>query len=403
MVKIRLRYVSEDRDRHGNVRLYLRLPGRAKVRLHEMPGTEAFLAEYQAAVAGFAPRPVAARRLEAETGTLLWLCTAYAATGEFRSLDARTQRVRRRILETCCAEPIAPGKAPLMGALPVRRMPPKVITALRDRKVDLPEAANGRVKAFRQVFAWAVGAGHADLNPAREVAYLAPEAGGFTAWSEQDVQRFEAAHPVGTKARLALALLLYTGQRRSDVVRLGPQHVRDGWITFTQAKNARRAPITLTIPLHPELARIIKATPGSGALAFLVTEFGRPFTANGFGNRFRKWCETAGVTDLAAHGLRKAAAARLAEAGATDREIMAITGHRTAKEVTRYTASADQKKRAQNGMAKWAAVPLTEADAIQWDNQEEKVCGINGSKGAVVPRGGIEPPTLRFSVACSTN
>jgi integrase len=83
---------------------------------------------------------------------------------------------------------------------------------------------------------------------------------GFHSWSEEEIARFETCHPVSTRARLALALLLYTGQRRSDIVLFGRQHLRGEWFHFTQQKNRARKPITLT-PLHPELQRIIEATP----------------------------------------------------------------------------------------------------------------------------------------------
>ena len=169
-----------------------------------------------------------------------------------------------------------------------------------------------------------------------------------------EIQQYEEKHSVGTTARLALALLLYLAQRRSDIVAIVPQHVRDGWLTLTQAKNAENNPITLSIPIIPELVRIIDATP-TGHLAFVVTEFGRPFTANGFGNKFRQWCDEAGLPQCSAHGLRKASAAWLAELGCSAKQIMAITGHQTLKEVERYVKSAEQRKLARAAMAKLAA------------------------------------------------
>ena len=141
------------------------------------------------------------------------------------------------------------------------------------------------------------------------------------------MRQYEGRHPIGTRARLALALLLYTAQRPSDVVRLGHKMVHNGWLNFTQAKNAKRKPFSLDIPILAELGRIIEATTTLGRDTYLVTESGKPFTVAGFGNRFRKWCDEAGLPHCSAHGLRKAGSARLAELGACDREIMAIPGH----------------------------------------------------------------------------
>jgi integrase len=147
----------------------------------------------------------------------------------------------------------------------------------------------------------------------------------------------------------------------------GRQHARGDWLHFTQQKNRNNKPVTLAIPIHPELRRIIDATP-SGALAFLISELGRPFTANGFGNRFRKWCDEAGLPpECSAHGLRKAAATRLAEAGATELEIRAITGHQTSREVSRYTKAVNQKQMAKSAMEKLTGnkiVPLEMAESV---------------------------------------
>jgi integrase len=156
----------------------------------------------------------------------------YLASAEYRSLDPRTQRVRRGILESTCREPLSPGSRENFAEFPIHRLTAKAIRVLRDRKADLPEAANGRVKAIRRLFAWAIEAEYVTTNPARDVSYKRRVTEGHHAWTEEEIAQFEGHHPVGTKARLALALLAYTGVRRSDVVLLGRQHIRHGWLKF---------------------------------------------------------------------------------------------------------------------------------------------------------------------------
>jgi integrase len=153
--------------------------------------------------------------------------------------------------------------------------------------------------------------------------------------------------PPERRGRLALALLLYTGQRRGDVVRMGRQHVKDGVLTLRQMKTG----VELAIPLHPALEMVIADMP-TEHLTFLTTAFGKPFTAAGFGNWFREQCNAAGLPHCSAHGLRKAAARRLAEAGCTEHEIGAITGHASLREIVRYTKAADQKRLAVAAMEK---------------------------------------------------
>jgi len=144
---------------------------------------------------------------------------------------------------------------------------------------------------------------------------------------------------------------LTTG-RREDAPRLGRQHIRDGRVRFRQAKNEHRNPIDIDIPLHPALGDSIAAANVGTNMTFLLTEFGKPFTANGFGNKFKDWCRQADLPHCSAHGVRKATSTALAESGATPHEIMAITGHQTLEEVERYTKAASRKKTADSGMRK---------------------------------------------------
>jgi len=172
---------------------------------------------------------------------------------------------------------------------------------------------------------------------------------GYHTWTPEEVRQFEARHPVGTKARLALALLLFTGQRRSDITRLGRQHAHNGKLTFTQFKGRNHKPKRLVLPILAILQQIIDASP-SGDLAYLVNDLGRPFTDAGFGNKFREWCNQAGLRNCSAHGLRKAGATIAANNGATAHQLMAIFGWNTLKMAEAYTRAADQERLAKDAM-----------------------------------------------------
>lgn len=152
---------------------------------------------------------------------------------------------------------------------------------------------------------------------------------------------------VGTRERLALCLLIYLGQRRGDTVRMGRQHRNGDTIRVTQSKTGAQ----LTISIHPELKAVLDNLPNDN-LTYLTTMWGKPFTAAGFGNWFRDTCDDAGLKGLSAHGLRKSAARRLAEAGCSTKQIAAITGHKTLGEVERYTASADQEMMAREAISR---------------------------------------------------
>ncbi|MBV9974858.1 MAG: tyrosine-type recombinase/integrase [Hyphomicrobiales bacterium] len=338
----------EDVDRYGKVRVYLRQKGRPKVRLHGTPWTEPFMDEYEKALAGRGD-DVGRTAAGSKAGTWRWLCERYFLSAGFRRLDARTQRVRRQILEATCDEPTKPGAQALFRDFPIAIMTAKAVRVLRDRKLDTPEAANGRVKAIRQVFAFALEEELAAANPARDVPYLKSASQGFHAWTLDEVRQFEARHPIGSKPRLALALLLFTGQRRSDVIRFGRQMVRDGKLSFTQFKNRNRKPKRLVLPMLQELAAIINASP-CGDLTYLVTEFGKPFSDAGFGNWFRVQCDRAALPHCSAHGLRKAGATIAANAGASERTLMSIFGWDSSRQAAHYTRSADQERLAGDGM-----------------------------------------------------
>jgi len=323
------------------------------VALPSTPGTPEFQAAYDAAHAindmgGPMTQPADARP---RPGTWRWLCTEYFNSSDFTDLDPSTQRVRRLVLESICREPWIKGSSRLFADAPIKAMTAQALMVLRDRKAGLPEAARSRLKAISRVFDWAIEARipGVERNPAHDVRYPKVKAGGYHSWTLGEVAQYEARHPVGTKARLALALLLFTGQRRSDVVLFGHQHVQHSQLTFTQQKNKGRRPVTLTLPVLPILQQVIDASP-TGPSTFLVTEFGKPFARAGFGNKFRQWCDEAGLPHCTAHGLRKAGAVIAAENRATAHQLKAIFGWTTLKQPELYTRAAEQKRLAADAM-----------------------------------------------------
>lgn len=354
-MKIKLPHILEDKDRHGNPRVYYRRAGRPMVRLHAPPSTDAFLDEYRRARDSIATPPAPAT-IRAVAGSLRTLIEGYYASSSFTLLGPSTQRARRGILEGICLSKTKTGA--LRADLPFSRLEMRHVREMRDEKAELPEAANGRIKAIRHVFTWAIDNDLTKFNPADGIGYRASNSDGHHTWTVDEVRVYEDRHPVGTKARLALGLLLFTGVRRSDVVKLGRQYERDGVLRFTETKGStsralnRKGPSSIKkriLPILPILRGLIDATP-SRNLTYLTTAYDKPFTSNGFGNRFRKWCDAAGLGHCSAHGLRKAGATIAAENGATGHQLMAIFGWTTLRQADHYTKDVNRERLAREGM-----------------------------------------------------
>lgn len=341
-VKLDLPYLYRQRDRKGRWLYYVRRKGR-KTRLRGSPGSQAFLTAYNDALEIEPEKETAGA-----PGSLKWLCDRYKDSADFRQLSPRTQRVRSNILDGICAMPWqdAKGKPPA-GTLSFAQMRKRHVFTIRDAATGGPEAANARVKALRQVFDWAETVGHVEDSPAKKVPYIKSKSEGFRPWVMEEVERYTEYYPLGTREYLALALLLYTGAARSDAVRLGRGMEKAGELHFRRTKTG----VDATVPILPPLKEAIDACP-SGHMTYLVTTFGKPFTANGFGNWFRRKCVKAGVPGRA-HGLRKLGATILADNGASAHQLMAVFGWDTLKQAEVYTRAADRRKNARAGMANW--------------------------------------------------
>ena len=198
------------------------------------------------------------------------------------------------------------------------------------------------------MFKWAMKEGRVVDNPTLGVEREQIKSSGYKAWDEIEIASYEAAYGIGSKARSAMALMLYTGARKSDARLVGPANIIGDRVRFKQQKTGT----VVDVPLHPKLHAIIEATPTVGIKHFVVTRSGKPYSIGGFGNRMRDWCDAAGCPEVSSHGLRKACGTRLAEAGATTHQIAAVPGHASLSEVERYTKAAERKRLAGRGIAK---------------------------------------------------
>jgi integrase len=302
------------------------------------PWSEHFMRQYAAALDGVKAQASNIGAKRTIPGSFDALCVSYYRSPEFRGLKANTQAVRRNVIERFRVE---------HGTKPIGRLGRAHIKDIIGAKASTPEAANNLLKVLRVILNHAVEIGMIASNPAIGVKRYRSRGGeGIHTWTEAEVAQFEATHAIGTKARLALELLLGTGQRRSDVVRMGLQHVKGDEIAVRQQKTDE----PLLIPMEPNLVQALAAIPKTN-LTFLVTERGAPFTSAGFGNWFRDRCNEAELPQCSAHGLRKLAATRLANAGCSTDQVKAITGHKSLSEVARYTKAADQRRLARQAMS----------------------------------------------------
>lgn len=358
------KHCSWEIDRHGRRRVRFRWR-KVSRSLAGTPWSPDFMAVYGRMLAEATPLepapPIGVDRSSPHSlGALIKAYLDPRGRSPFKTLAAETQRTRRNILERWAAKD---GDKPLYHV--DGRSGERVMLLKRERmqvlvneKSATPSAQRNFLGTVGPMFNWALGEGRIPDNPTFGVKRQKIKSTGYRTWNEVQIARFEATHPLGSKARLAFALLLYTGQRRSDVVTLGRANIhpdpqwKHGVLILDQQKNEGGEEAHVEIPIHPKLAEIIAATPTVGVRTFLITHLGKPYIAPGFGNWFRKLCDSAGCPDVAAHGLRKAAARRLAEIGCSANQIASITGHASLKEVERYTKAADRKRMAREAMAK---------------------------------------------------
>jgi integrase len=201
--------------------------------------------------------------------------------------------------------------------------------------------------AMRGLFAWAKEAGCVKIDPAAGVKYPPLKTGaGFPVWTKEDVAAYEARWPLGTRQRVWLAILLYTGLRRGDAVILGHQHVRGGVANL----RTQKTDTWVHIPLLPPLVEALSAGP-TGDLSFICGSTGKRLTKESFGNNFAEACRAAGVKK-SAHGLRKIGATRAANNGATVAQLNAIFGWSGGKMASLYTQAADRARLARGAMNK---------------------------------------------------
>lgn len=325
-MRVTLRYVHEYRDRHGKIRRYVRLPGRKKTPLPGEPGSLEFIAAYQTAIA--MPRtPVGIDRNS--PGSVASWVSLYLAAATFAALAPDTRRTRKNLLERFRAKHGEKPAALLTGAHI------EVIISKYS-----PVVARNFLKALRPWMHWCVKQGLRQDNPMSAVERPEYKSAGYNTWPERYVEQFRRTHAIGTRARLAFELLVNTGVARADVVRMGKQHVRDGFLLFRRHKTG----VPVEIPILPPLRTIFDQYPTDN-LTFLLTEYGKPFSDAGFGNWFRECCNKASIPNgYSAHGIRKYAATEHANLGASAHQLMSWFGWLTIREAEHYTRAAERRR-----------------------------------------------------------
>lgn len=338
-MEIDLRYISEETTRHGKRVIYARCKGK-RIRLHHPVSSPEFVEEYRAALRnlglvggalasgrpGEAPTPPAKRAHPPRT--FGWLVLRYLnESAAYKTMSKIGQTRRRRILEDVA---IKHGDKPML-------IPREKIAAGLANRSDTPGAANDWLKSIKALYTWAASVAIIKESPAAGISKIKTDTDGFHTWSMEDIGAYLQRHPRGTTGYLACILLLFTGLRRSDAVKLGRQHMRSGTVRFKTSKTGAELAARIPWPLQDA----IDAMPESGELPILLNGYGKAFASGAaFGNWFKDRCSEANIPHCTAHGLRKAGATIAAEMGASEVELDAMYGWSNNRQSGTYTRAA---------------------------------------------------------------
>ncbi|MDP2579150.1 tyrosine-type recombinase/integrase [Shimia thalassica] len=326
-------------DRHQKRRYRFRKKG-FSTEIHSEYGSSEFRRNYERAISGHRSREIGSPATK--RGTINALIVSYYKSPEFISLGDSTKATYRREIERLRNE---------HGHRLVAQMKRAHVVKLLEPLSDRPSARNNRLRMLRMLLNHAVEIGWRSDNPTSAIKKMRTGSQGLHTWTEAEIETFLNHHPIGSTAHTAVTLMLHTACSRVDAVRLGWQNVKGARIQYRRQKTERFSEVVVDIPIHPDLKIVLDALPKS-QMTFLETPGGRSRSSNGLGNAMRKWCNAAGLTACSSHGLRKACATRLAESGASEREIMAWTGHSSPQMVQIYAGKARRGLMADQGFAK---------------------------------------------------
>ena len=342
----RLAYVSSFVDRHGKRRYRFRRKGYAVHYFREPHGTKAFEREYAGCLEA---EPAAIGTGRAKPGSVSDVIGRYYADNSFMDLRPSTQAVYRGVLERLRGK---------FGDDSIRKFDAEQLSRLMTVMRDRPHAAARLRKLFAQLFIIARRAKLVPFgfDPVRDTKPPKAVTEGYHRWTEDELEAFEEKHPLGTKPRLAFAMLLYGAQRSGDVRFMTRATIADGRIRLDQSKTSTAVDVPVVQPLRDAL----DAGP-LGAATLLETKDGEPFTPKGFYGMFKRACIAADLPHCSPHGLRKSAARRCKDAGCSNEQGMAITGHKTEKEYLRYAGNGGRADLADEAMVK---VLANQADRV---------------------------------------
>jgi integrase len=355
------------------MRYYFRRNGK-RTPLPGLPGSSEFMQAYTAAL-GDRPKKVPERSAPTPR-SFAALAIRYYGSPQYQSLSASSRTNYRRVID---------GFLEQHGHRRVDQMTREHVDVVIGKMAHKPGAGIILLKRIRTLVRYGMALGWTDRDPtAGAKGYKSKE---IHTWNEDEIAVFEKRWPLSTRERLTFSLLLYTGQRGSDVHRMVWTDIVEDTIRVAQQKTAAK----LAIPIHDELQRAL-ATANREFATILVTNYGQQFSLKGFGQMISAAIRETGLPERCkAHGLRKAAARRLAEAGCSASEIAAITGHKTLAEVERYTRAADQERLARQAIRKQletgSGKPLTHEVA----NDSDDLLRINSLAVKMALPRGIEP------------
>lgn len=352
------KHVYVFQSQHGAERLRFMCKGLKGGYFRNPFGTKEFQEEYEAFLGAKprAPKPIVSRSVP---GSLDELIDAYLSVPSRLGPSQVTQDKVRAVIED-----FRQGR----GDRPVRLITFEAIdkivakkmvkTGIGNKTKGGPHAARKLRKELIRLFDFAVKKGMLRDNPARLAEKVKQPVGekskGFHSWTEAEIDRYRAFHQLGTRERLAMELLLWTDQRRGDVVKMGKAQIERGRIPVIQEKTGK----TLWIAMPPQLLEAIVAMrpEDTSPFCFLITKRGGPFTKESFGNWFKKACVAAGLPHCTAHGLRKATLRRMAELELANKSMKSVSGQTRDETLAMYIEDANQTRLADSAitaLARW--------------------------------------------------